>query len=204
VGEATDFKHEPLPVSFVQGCIAFRLDDLVAGGLIPVPTHIKVDVDGIEPKVVAGARDPCGPDRALGIGGAQSQPGGPQGFGGRVQRVRLSPRSRPGRARHAQGGAVQGASRTCFQAAELYTAYQIANAPVKGFPYPHCFVRDVFAPDFYDEMQRNLPDPAEMIPILEARQVQGYEERFVLELHKGEHLASLPEATLIALFHTYA
>jgi hypothetical protein len=77
--------------------------------------------------------------------------------------------------------------------AELYTAYQIFNAPIRGFPYPHCFVPDVFAPDFYAEMQRNLPDPTDMIPILEARQVKGYEQRFVLELHKPEHLATLPD-----------
>lgn len=77
--------------------------------------------------------------------------------------------------------------------AELHTAYQIANAPIRGFPYPHCFVRDVFPADFYAEMQRNLPDPVAMIPILEARGVQGYEERFVLELHKPEHLGTLPD-----------
>jgi hypothetical protein len=81
-----------------------------------------------------------------------------------------------------------------YSSAELHTSYQIANAPVRGFPYPHCFVRDVFSADFYEEIQRNLPDPAVMIPILEARQVQGYNERFVLELHKGEHLAALPDA----------
>ena len=57
VGEPLDFKNEPLQVVFRQGCIAFRLDDLVLKGLIPVPNHIKIDVDGIEPKVVAGARE---------------------------------------------------------------------------------------------------------------------------------------------------
>jgi hypothetical protein len=77
--------------------------------------------------------------------------------------------------------------------AELHTAYQIFNAPIRAFPYPHCFVQDVFAPDFYAELQRNLPDPEVMIPILEARQIKGYDERFVLELHKPEHLATLPD-----------
>jgi len=77
--------------------------------------------------------------------------------------------------------------------AELHTAYQIFNAPVRTFPYPHSFVPDVFSPDFYAEMQRNLPEPADMIPILEARQIQGYAERFVLELRKPEHLAALPD-----------
>lgn len=79
-----------------------------------------------------------------------------------------------------------------FSSAELHVAYQIANAPIRPFPYPHCFVEDVFPSDFYADIQRNLPDPSAMIPIEEARQVQGYKERFVLELHKPDHLDSLP------------
>ena len=57
LGEPIDYKYEPLRVMFTQGSIAARLDDLVGSGEIPMPTHIKIDVDGIEPKVVAGARD---------------------------------------------------------------------------------------------------------------------------------------------------
>ncbi len=53
--ERVDFKHEPLTPAYSQGCVSARLDDLVAGGVLPVPDHIKIDVDGIEPKVVAGA-----------------------------------------------------------------------------------------------------------------------------------------------------
>jgi FkbM family methyltransferase len=56
VGEALDYKQESLTVGFQQGCVAFRLDDLVANGWLPVPNHIKIDVDGIEPKIVAGAQ----------------------------------------------------------------------------------------------------------------------------------------------------
>jgi FkbM family methyltransferase len=55
LGEALDYKQEPMPVGFRQGCVAFRLDDLVSNGGIPVPNHLKIDVDGIEPKIVAGA-----------------------------------------------------------------------------------------------------------------------------------------------------
>jgi FkbM family methyltransferase len=57
LGEAIDYKYEPLPVVFAQGCMSARLDDLVSSGQVPGPTHIKIDVDGIEPKVVAGARE---------------------------------------------------------------------------------------------------------------------------------------------------
>lgn len=56
VGEALDFEHKPLQTLFVQGCIAYRLDDLVESGAVPVPNHIKIDVDGFEPKVTTGAR----------------------------------------------------------------------------------------------------------------------------------------------------
>lgn len=55
VGEALDFKHEPMRPAYQQGCVAFKLDDLVASGAVPQPNHIKIDVDGFEPKVVAGA-----------------------------------------------------------------------------------------------------------------------------------------------------
>lgn len=56
VGEALDFAHQPMEVRFVQGCFAMRLDELVASAAIPAPNHIKIDVDGFEPKVIAGAR----------------------------------------------------------------------------------------------------------------------------------------------------
>ena len=62
VGERVDFKLEPMHPAFSQGCVAARLDDLVAGGAIEQPNHIKIDVDGFEHKVAHGAaqvlRDP--------------------------------------------------------------------------------------------------------------------------------------------------
>lgn len=39
-----------------QGCVSARLDDLVAAGTIPCPDHVKIDVDGLEHRVLAGAR----------------------------------------------------------------------------------------------------------------------------------------------------
>ena len=55
-GAALDFRLEPMRAAFTQGCIAATLDGLVAGGALPMPTHLKIDVDGLEHKVVAGAR----------------------------------------------------------------------------------------------------------------------------------------------------
>jgi len=39
-----------------QGCIGRRVDTLIADGL-PVPNHIKIDVDGLEHRVIAGMRE---------------------------------------------------------------------------------------------------------------------------------------------------
>ncbi len=55
LGEQVDFKHEPMRPAFSQGCVAARLDDLVAGGTVEQPNHLKIDVDGFEPKVLRGA-----------------------------------------------------------------------------------------------------------------------------------------------------
>jgi len=53
--EAVDPFHRPAQPVFTQGCFAATLDELVACGAVPAPEHIKIDVDGFEPKVVRGA-----------------------------------------------------------------------------------------------------------------------------------------------------
>lgn len=57
LGERVDFKHEPMNPKYSQGCVAARLDDLVTAGAVPMPHYIKIDVDGFEPKVIAGSRN---------------------------------------------------------------------------------------------------------------------------------------------------
>lgn len=61
-GESVDFRALPMQAAFTQGCYSTTLDEMIASGAMPVPDHIKVDVDGIEHRVLAGAartlRDP--------------------------------------------------------------------------------------------------------------------------------------------------
>jgi len=55
-GEALNPDRAPMAaVAFRQGSHATTLDRLVGEGVLPVPQHIKIDVDGIEHKVVRGA-----------------------------------------------------------------------------------------------------------------------------------------------------
>ena len=55
LGERVDFAHRPAQPAYSQGCLSARLDDLVSRGVVPEPHYIKVDVDGVEPQVLAGA-----------------------------------------------------------------------------------------------------------------------------------------------------
>jgi FkbM family methyltransferase len=57
VGEALDYARRPFTPAAVEPVLAFRLDDLVRSFALPAPTRIKLDVDGMEDKVMAGAVD---------------------------------------------------------------------------------------------------------------------------------------------------
>ena len=54
--EKVDFKLDYRESETSQGCISTTLDHLVSTGVVPMPDHIKIDVDGLEHKVLAGAR----------------------------------------------------------------------------------------------------------------------------------------------------
>lgn len=47
----------PKPPAYLQGSYATTLDTLVSAGVVPVPDHVKIDVDGLEPRIVKGARE---------------------------------------------------------------------------------------------------------------------------------------------------
>lgn len=55
-GEKLDHRLERRESRFAQGCVSSTLDQLVEDGVIPVPDHIKIDVDGIEHRVINGCR----------------------------------------------------------------------------------------------------------------------------------------------------
>ena len=55
-GASLDFNNQPRAAPFAQGSVAVTLDEMVERGAVPVPQHVKLDVDGLEHKVIAGAR----------------------------------------------------------------------------------------------------------------------------------------------------
>jgi hypothetical protein len=42
-----------------------------------------------------------------------------------------------------------------YSGVEEHVCYQVANAPIRDYPYPHIYVESVFPPDFYRAMRRN-------------------------------------------------
>ena len=54
-GDPEESWEENDPIVFQQGMIGFSIDDLVEQFACAFPNHIKIDVDGIEEKIIAGA-----------------------------------------------------------------------------------------------------------------------------------------------------
>jgi FkbM family methyltransferase len=54
-GDPLDWQQRPFNPSFQQGSVSFSLDRFLEFQPDPFPTHIKIDVDGIEAKIIRGA-----------------------------------------------------------------------------------------------------------------------------------------------------
>lgn len=55
LGAGVDFNGKPRETPFRQGAVSYTLDDFIAAHQPPFPNHIKIDVDGLEPEIIAGA-----------------------------------------------------------------------------------------------------------------------------------------------------
>jgi len=55
-GAAVDFRGQPFQSAFRQGMIGYDIDSFIADFGMETPTHMKIDVDGIELAIVKGAR----------------------------------------------------------------------------------------------------------------------------------------------------
>lgn len=65
---------------------------------------------------------------------------------------------------------------------EEHVIYQIANAPIRLYPYPHIYVESVFPADFYAALRRNWPSAAHLVTLESTGRVpkDAYPERFIM------------------------
>lgn len=54
-GAEVDTALRPKKALFAQGSIGYSLDGIIKTGAVPIPNHVKIDVDGIEHLIVNGA-----------------------------------------------------------------------------------------------------------------------------------------------------
>lgn len=81
---------------------------------------------------------------------------------------------------------------------ESHVVYNIANAPVRTYPFPHFFVHPVFPDDFYVALRKSLPflDTYRRLDETGTLLTKGtYPERFVCSLADAERDARSREAS---------
>jgi hypothetical protein len=73
-------------------------------------------------------------------------------------------------------------------AVEEHVLYQIANAPIREYPYAHIYVENIFPDDFYAQLRANWPDSSALVKIADTGRVAkgAYPERFVMPFKPEE------------------
>ena len=79
---------------------------------------------------------------------------------------------------------------------EEHVIYQVANAPIREYPYPHVYVESIFPSDFYADLRRHWPTAANLVSLDSTGRVTkgAYPERFIMPLKKAQ-VDRLPEAS---------
>jgi FkbM family methyltransferase len=160
-GESKDFNLKDRPDVVRQGCLGMRLDDLNLK-----PDHIKLDVDGLEHKVIEGAIETLKTVKTVlieinpNIHSALIAKMVELGFLYDEDQVEASKR---------KSGPFKGVAEYVFYRTDILR--KIREAEVIEEPFPHLAI-----PDFLDT---EIDAEAEYTSLEEARGTKGYPERFV-------------------------
>ena len=79
-------------------------------------------------------------------------------------------------------------------AVEEHVIYQLANAPLRPYPFPHLYVESIFPPEYYAELRDNWPSASRLTTLDTMGRVPAgaYPERFVMPL-KQSKINALPD-----------
>ena len=73
-------------------------------------------------------------------------------------------------------------------AAEEHLLYQIANAPLREYPYAHIYADNVFPEEFYAQLRTHWPSSSSLVSLADSGRVPkgAYPERFILPFSQAE------------------
>ncbi len=164
-----------------QGCVTLTLDELVQHGHLPTPDHVKIDVDGVEPEIIEGARDTLARVKSVLVEVNEKSERHQLmvkilehlGLGFQPHQVDQARRREGSFANYAEYLFTR-------ERDEVDTVVnRVLEAELVGEPFPHLYVENIFPLEFYRQLVENLT--VRWKPIGEARPVKGYAARSVHE-----------------------
>jgi FkbM family methyltransferase len=164
-----------------QGAVCMAGDALE----LPKPDHIKIDVDGLEHKVVEGAWGAILGAKSVLVEVNLALPEH-QRLVAAMQKAGFVFDPAQVEAATRKDGPFKGCAEYVFRrlGAEnddaAFTMRRIAGAKLRMEPFPHLYVEDVFLWDFYNRLRESLPVDG-WKSLAEARGTEGYPERSVNE-----------------------
>lgn len=94
-----------------------------------------------------------------------------------------------------------------FSDVKQHVLYQILNAPLRTYPFPHIYVEEIFPTEFYDRLLAHLPGDNGYIRLVDTDRVGGgySPQRLVLPPHKLAQAPIDPDRRqfLAKLFETF-
>jgi len=209
-GEQVGFDLKPRGAAFAQGSFSATIDQLIDSGSMPVPEYIKLDVDGFEHKVLAGASKTLDNpkvreilvelnthlpehqaviDRLKSFGfqydeaqvhGALRKSGAFEGVGEFIFRRELKVAASVD---FQKRFAVTPTPTARGREVLEHVMTQVAKAQVTQEPYPYLVIDNIFPTDYYAEMLEHFPSPQSLRPIAETGRItvkDHYRERNVV------------------------
>lgn len=164
-----------------QGAFSVTIDELTT--YLPHPTHLKVDVDGLEHEVMNGAAHllKAGTLRSLlvetntNLTEHQLMVDKLMQYGYRYDEAQVATSKR-------KDGPFKGVAEYIFtkvNTVEQAVLDKIANAPLIMEPFPHLIIKDLFPHEYFEAIEWPGMTTKDYRPLSEVRKTHGYPERSV-------------------------
>ncbi len=200
-----DLKHRKSP--FTQGSISYTIDQAISDRVIQQPTHIKLDVDGFEHKVMKGAYHALRNSKLKSLC-IEINPSLDEHLQliNELQDIGFTYNQEQVESVERKNGAFKGCAEYVFdrlsepkilisgaglssktsnpdihQQAKEYCIDKILSAPLEVEPYPYMVVDNIFPEDYYSQIQKFFPAIETAVSLSDTGRVTrgSYEQRKV-------------------------